>query len=71
MTPNYIKKHPTPWSITTVSNPQYPGLEAHEEIQDANGNTIIAAYDAESYFAGLKGAGHLVNFINNHFGSNK
>ena len=55
MTPYFIEKHPTPWKITTVRNPQFPDLDAHEEIQDANGNTIIAAYDAESYFAGFKG----------------
>lgn len=71
MTPYFIEKHPTPWKITTTSDPQYPDLDAHEEIQDANGSTIIAAYDAESYWAGFKGAGHLVAFINNHFGGRK
>lgn len=71
MIPYFIEKHPTPWKITIVRHPQFPDSDAHEEIQDANGNTIIAAYDGESYWAGFEGADHLVTFINNHFGGNK
>lgn len=69
-TPDFIKKHPTPWKITTVTpNPKYTSLDVHEEIQDANGDTIIAAYDAESYWAGFEGdTEELITFINTHFG---
>lgn len=69
-TPDFIKKHPTPWKITTVTpNPKYTNLDVHEEIQDANSNTIIAACDAEGYRAWFEGdAEELITFINNHFG---
>ena len=67
MTPKFIKKHPTPWKLTTVSNPNFPNLDNHEEIQDANGKTIIAAHDAESYWAGLTGAENLITFINTQY----
>lgn len=67
MTPNFIKKHPTPWKLTLVGNPKYPNLDNHEEIQDANGKTVIASYDAESYFSGFTGAENLVDFINTQY----
>lgn len=64
MTPKFIKKHPTPWKLATVSHPKFRDLDRHQEIQDANGRTVIAAYDAESYWAGLEGAEALIKFIN-------
>ena len=67
MTPEFIEKHPTPWELTTVGKPNFPDLDNHEEIQDANGKTIIAAYDAESYWAGLTGAESLITFINTQY----
>ena len=68
-TPDFIKKHPTPWKLEEVTpDPRYPNLNVHEEIQDANGGTVIAAYDVESYWAGFDGdVEEFVTFINNQF----
>ena len=69
MTDSFLKKHPTPWKLEEVTpNPRYPNLEVHEEIQDANGGTVIAAYDVESYWAGFEdGVEEFIAFINTQF----
>lgn len=68
-TPDFIKKHPTPWKLEEVTpDPRYPNREVYEEIQDANGGTVIAACDAEGYRAWFEGdAEELITFINTQF----
>lgn len=72
--PDFIKKHPVPWSVAEGYFDEWVSKKAdgigmeNQAILDANGGQVIRTHDAsgyQSWFAGDMDA--FIAFVNEHF----
>lgn len=72
--PDFIKKHPVPWSVAAGYFDEWSSRRAdgmcmeNQAILDANGSQIIRTHDASGYQSWFAGdMDEFIAFINEHF----